>query len=555
MMNKLAYMTALSVACLVATPHSGSSQTVGQGAESAEAVLNTSVMFAIGAREAQQQIRGSFGWPTFQEGFVDGVYFRFDPDGYARFSTSPRLDEDVFEVICATGSVVCAAKKGPIEVGLTVEGKVQLRIAGITPDDSFHVLDRKTELPLPPSVLDPLDARLETLLSSGGDLVVRRAQETIQTISLSGFYAVTTYLRWVAQQQSARVFPRGWPVPAQTNGQPSNGLTQPDQWVPPNSAPQQVATTFQSLVGGGQVNPQLNPTSTSGRQTNFGVIQNNRGAVASTPLDSNPQSAQINDLQQMILNVQSQLQVLNGSNQQRLGSPTSPVQTVESQNTPAVDISAQFAEQARARSLPVPTGFGNQTSSLQRPTNDFVQPSEQTVMARPSDDHSAMRHKIYDDSPAVVALKNLEQQIFQLRQEMTTLFSQLHAALLATNHLAGLSDQSVSANQTMDPTTPAISQQGSTASFGKGVTPSSVSSRGTSPESANSLERELVEDLLKELDEADANAQEIQIENSQVESPTDASVISEETTEDFISLSDYISKVLKSEGVTAGGTK
>ena len=70
-----------------------------EGISSTTQILDTSVLFAIGAREAEQALRGAFGWPTFQEGFVDQVYFRFDPDGYARFSPSPRLDEDVFEVI------------------------------------------------------------------------------------------------------------------------------------------------------------------------------------------------------------------------------------------------------------------------------------------------------------------------------------------------------------------------------------------------------------------------------------------------------------------------
>ena len=67
---------------------------------SENAVLDTSILFAIGAREARQELRGAFGWPTFQEGLVEGVYFRFDPDGYARFAPTPRLDTDVFEVIC-----------------------------------------------------------------------------------------------------------------------------------------------------------------------------------------------------------------------------------------------------------------------------------------------------------------------------------------------------------------------------------------------------------------------------------------------------------------------
>ena len=77
---------------------------------SENAILDTSVLFAIGAREARQELRGSFGWPTFQEGLVEGVYFRFDPDGYARFSPTPRLDTDVFEVICRPRTHSCTAR-------------------------------------------------------------------------------------------------------------------------------------------------------------------------------------------------------------------------------------------------------------------------------------------------------------------------------------------------------------------------------------------------------------------------------------------------------------
>lgn len=201
-----------------------------QGISNSTQILDTSILFAIGAREAEQAIRGSFGWPTFQEGFVDKVYFRFDPDGYARFSTSPRLDEDVFEVICAESSTACLAQKPNLQIGLTGTGKIQLNISGITPQDNFYISDRKSELPLPPTLLEPLDARLEVLLGSSVELIVKREQEVIQTISLSGFSAVVTYLRWVAQNQNARVFPQGWPIPAQGSLQAGSGLGEPNLW-------------------------------------------------------------------------------------------------------------------------------------------------------------------------------------------------------------------------------------------------------------------------------------------------------------------------------------
>jgi hypothetical protein len=139
----------LGLGCaLIVFPSATTGQSLQQqGIASTTQILDTSVLFAIGAREAEQALRGSFGWPTFQEGFVDRVYFRFDPDGYARFSSSPRLDEDVFEVICADSSTACLAKKPSLEIGLTVEGKIQLKIADITQQDTFFVSDRKSELP------------------------------------------------------------------------------------------------------------------------------------------------------------------------------------------------------------------------------------------------------------------------------------------------------------------------------------------------------------------------------------------------------------------------
>ena len=172
-------------------------------------ILDTSVLFAIGAREAEQVLRGSFGWPTFQEGFVEDVYFRFDPDGYARFSISPRLDEDVFEVICAESSTACIAQKLSLRIGLTQNNAIHLQIDGISPNDRLFLSDRTNELPLPNSVLEPLDARLEALFAAGGDLIVTREVETIPVISLAGFSEVTNYLRWVAPGQDPLPFPLG----------------------------------------------------------------------------------------------------------------------------------------------------------------------------------------------------------------------------------------------------------------------------------------------------------------------------------------------------------
>ena len=360
----------LGLGCaLFVIPHGASGQSLQQqGIASTTQILDTSVLFAIGAREAEQALRGSFGWPTFQEGFVDRVYFRFDPDGYARFSTSPRLDEDVFEVICAESSTACLAKKPSLQIGLTVEGKVQIKIADITPQDTFFVSDRKSELPLPPTILEPLDARLETLLASGGHLIVKRQVETVQEISLAGFSAVATYLRWVAQGQSPRVFPRGWPVPAQVNAIQVGGLTQADAWVAPNPGPQQGLTTFSQAQGYQNTQlqaRQLQPAHAGvigGQIRQTGVV--NGGFVQGQQL--NPR-VQIDPAQSAIEALQREVTLLRAS-QEGL-SQVSNGQVVD-------DVAIGFAQQAQARDLHTPVGFGivplNEQQHVATPRSDFV---------------------------------------------------------------------------------------------------------------------------------------------------------------------------------------
>ncbi len=177
------------------------------------AVLNTSIPFAIGAREARQELRGAFGWSTFQEGLVDGVYFRFDPDGYARFSPTPRLDSNVFEVICRPRTTSCMGRKGTLSLYLSGDGSLQMRLQDFAPGDTLHLTDGLTDLPLPEQAMTDLDSRLETLLSSGGDLVIKRGEQQVSSTSLAGFGPVATYLRWITAQQDYAILPRDWPVP------------------------------------------------------------------------------------------------------------------------------------------------------------------------------------------------------------------------------------------------------------------------------------------------------------------------------------------------------
>lgn len=241
---KTAPISKIMVACFalafvvpsVAIPQTGSED---ENFDSENAILDTSVLFAIGAQEAYQSLRGSFGWPTFQEGLVEGVYFRFDPDGYARFSPVPRLDVDVFEVICRPRTYNCLARKGDLNVFLNARRQLQLRIEGIAEGDRFFLAEGVTEIELPESILQPLDNRFEALLLAGGELIVRRSGEEFERVSLVGFSAASTYLRWIAARQDYSILPRGWPVP-NSRVDTAGNVTQPTTWSSPMPKPQRI---------------------------------------------------------------------------------------------------------------------------------------------------------------------------------------------------------------------------------------------------------------------------------------------------------------------------
>lgn len=226
----------------------------GQGTEvfaSENAIVDTSIPFAIGAREAQQALRGSYGWPTFQEGLVEGVYFRFDPDGYARFSPNPRLDVDVFEVICKSRTSLCMARKDSLNMFLTDRGQLQLKFESVTPNDTFFIVGGISEIQIPPRILQPLDSQLETLLATGDELIVRRGGEELSRTSLRGFLATVSFLRWVMAGQDYAVLPRDWPVPnapGQSAG-PSTGITTSD-WRSPTPQPHVIQAPGIAQSGG-----------------------------------------------------------------------------------------------------------------------------------------------------------------------------------------------------------------------------------------------------------------------------------------------------------------
>ncbi|MBO9475413.1 hypothetical protein J7413_17830 [Shimia sp. R10_1] len=218
---------------------------------SENAILDTSIPFAIGAREARQALRGAFGWPSFQEGLVEGVYFRFDPDGYARFAPTPRLDVDVFEVICRPRTYACAARKEGLEAFLTERGQLQIKLEEALAGDLFFVSEGVSEIQVPERILQPLDVQLELLLGTGGELLIRRGGTEVSRISLKGFSAVVAYLRWIAARQDYAVLPRGWPIPNAQGQQDGSGMTAGATWNSPMPQPQVLAPGYAASVAAG----------------------------------------------------------------------------------------------------------------------------------------------------------------------------------------------------------------------------------------------------------------------------------------------------------------
>ncbi|KAJ56437.1 hypothetical protein ACMU_05705 [Actibacterium mucosum KCTC 23349] len=237
-MSTLSKIFLLATVSLMGLPGQVPAQATNETSEFTpeNAILDTSIPLAIGAREARQELRTSFGWPTFQEGLVEGVYFRFDPDGYARFAPTPRLDTDVFEVLCRPRTYSCLGRKDDLSVFLDPSKLLKLEHANVLPGDTFFLVDGISEIQVPERIMQPLDLAMENILSAGNELVIRRGGTEVDRVSLTGFHAVTSYLRWVDARQDYSALPRGWPVP-NSAGAEAAILTQTEAWRGPQQQP------------------------------------------------------------------------------------------------------------------------------------------------------------------------------------------------------------------------------------------------------------------------------------------------------------------------------
>jgi len=320
---------AMALVSFVATPgQAQQTEAVNDGAFATEnAILDTSILFAIGAREARQELRGAFGWPTYQEGLVEGVYFRFDPDGYARFAPTPRLDTDVFEVICRPRTHVCLARKDGLLVSLNTRAQVELQVENIGASDTFAVAEGITELPLPAAALQQLETPVEILLASGAELVVRRADQEVERISLKGFSAVTAYLRWVAARQDYLVLPQGWPVPNSGTVAQTPGLIQTTRWQSPMPQPSYLSessTPPAALIQDAQSLNADESTDVTSELKSLRSILERREVADQAQLPGSVHGQDIWRLQQMVEQLSEEVQALQNAGRESAQMPAFP---------------------------------------------------------------------------------------------------------------------------------------------------------------------------------------------------------------------------------------
>jgi hypothetical protein len=122
--------------------------------------------------------------------------------------------------------------KGILGINPTNSGQFQIAIEDYVEGEKLYLSEGTTEIQLPAQILDPLDARFETLLSSNGELVVRRGADERARVSLAGFRQTLSYLKWVAARQDYAALPYGWPVPNSGTAAPAR-LTAAETWTNP----------------------------------------------------------------------------------------------------------------------------------------------------------------------------------------------------------------------------------------------------------------------------------------------------------------------------------
>lgn len=161
-----------------------------------EGIVDTAVPFVAGGVQNELLLRGPVGWDTYQSGVADGLYYRFDPDGYARFGASERLDEDYWEIVCTVQPVDCTGRRGPVTLQVDAEGYPTVEIENLNPQGSFRLADAGA----PALTLAELSAPAHaTELLAASEL---RPETEGAPVAIGGIGTVARYIRWVENGQA-----------------------------------------------------------------------------------------------------------------------------------------------------------------------------------------------------------------------------------------------------------------------------------------------------------------------------------------------------------------
>ena len=176
--------------------------------------IDTSIPFAPGAEEHFINVRGPFGQPSFQQGFVEGMHYRIDPDGGALFSRDPRLRNNVFEVECEDGIASCIAIRGVVRLSIDTEGLLVFGLDADSAFDAIYVGYGSFDADQPEGNWKKLNTSLDTvsvdILAGYDQMVVVKDGKLAQQIPLEGILVVGAYLKWVVDGQPVKVLPASW---------------------------------------------------------------------------------------------------------------------------------------------------------------------------------------------------------------------------------------------------------------------------------------------------------------------------------------------------------
>lgn len=199
--------------CLAAAPVVSSADENLKLVETAT-IIDTSIPFAPGAQEHLVNVRGRFDQPSFQQGFFEGMHFRFSPDGGALFSRDQQLRNNLFEVECENGANSCVAIRAAARLGINAEGLLIFKLNADVIYDAIYVGYGLFDLEHVEDNWKRLNTSIDTvsvdLLAGFDQMVAVKDGKLVQQISLEGILVVGAYLKWVRDGQPVKVLPVSW---------------------------------------------------------------------------------------------------------------------------------------------------------------------------------------------------------------------------------------------------------------------------------------------------------------------------------------------------------